>query len=151
MYVAVMFICFPAQVVGILYGSVLVPSFILVCIVWPCVFFSVWPFIFHCIFPSSSGTPFGVVIVAVMLLFVPAVIVGLLIFMVGFCFVTVICRVIFVLPDVIVTWYFPVFVKVCVIIASPFVILVVVVLFCIVIIARPVCILLLFWSVKRDV
>ena len=121
----------------------LVPSFMVLCIGVLFLFFSVCPFIFHCIFPSSSGTPVCVVIVAVMLFVVPAVIVGLLIFMVGFCFVTVIVRVIFVLPDVIVTGYFPVFVKVCVIIASPLVIWCVVVLFCIVIIACPVCILLL--------
>ena len=75
-------------------------------------FFIVIPFIFHCIFPSFRGTCVFVVIVAVMVLFCPAVMWGLFIFIVGFCFVTFIVRLILVLSFVIVIWYFPVLLKV---------------------------------------
>ena len=61
----VMFNCFPAQVVGMLYFMLLVPSVIPVCMAFPLLFFSVIPFIFHWILPSFSGTPSCVVIVAV--------------------------------------------------------------------------------------
>ena len=52
-----MLIVFPAHVVGMVYGGVDCPSFMVLCIVFPLVFFIVIPFIFHCIFPSLSGTP----------------------------------------------------------------------------------------------
>jgi len=122
----------------------LVPSFIVVCSGCPLLFFNVFPFIFHCIFPSFSGTPCFVVIVVVRVFFCPAVIVVFCIVTMGVCLFTVIVLVIFASLVVIVMLYFPAFSSVIGVIVIPLVIWCVVVLFCIVIFAVPLFILLLY-------
>ena len=142
----VMFNCFPAQVRGMLYFMLLVPSVILVCMGFPLLSFSVMPFIFHWILPSFSGTPVCVVIVAVIVFSFPAVITGLFIVICGVFLFTVIVRVIFVLLYVIVIGYVPAWLSVIGVIVIPLVILWVVLLLFSVIVAVPVCILFLWLS-----